>query len=153
MDKKRIRNKSLSDNRSKSQKEAAQKRLQTWKPGQSGNPAGAPKRGESWKEIVAKIGNMTPREAADHCNEIAKQIRKIGDGITLKEAVVLRVYTALLFEPQPGLLNAIMERDEGKVTQPISGPENGPIKFEDVKSSLFGKLVEVSIEDPTNPVP
>lgn len=96
---------------------------------------------------------MTPREAADHCNEIAKQIRKIGDGITLKEAVVLRVYTALLFEPQPGLLNAIMERDEGKVTQPISGPENGPIKFEDVKSSLFGKLVEVSIEDPTNPVP
>ena len=127
--------------------------MQTWKPGQSGNPAGAPKRGESWKEIVAKIGNMTPREAADHCNEIAKQIRKIGDGITLKEAVVLRVYTALLFEPQPGLLNAIMERDEGKVTQPISGPENGPIKFEEVKARLFGKLGEGSIEDPTNPVP
>jgi hypothetical protein len=44
---------------------------------------------------------------------------KIGEGVTLKQAVVLRVYDALLFEPQPGLLNAFMERAEGKMTQPI----------------------------------
>jgi hypothetical protein len=64
---------------------------------------------------------MTPVEAADHANEIAKQLRKIGGGLTLKEAVVVRVYAALLFEPQASLLNSFMERAEGKVAQPIEG--------------------------------
>ena len=85
------------------------------------NLAGAPKRGESWQEIIKRIGDMTPVEAADHANEIAKQLRKIGGGLTLKEAVVVRVYAALLFEPQASLLNSFMERAEGKVAQPIEG--------------------------------
>ena len=97
------------------------KRSTSWKPGQSGNPAGSPKRGESWAEIIKRIGDMTPIEAADHANEIAKQLRKIGGGLTLKEAVVVRVYAALLFEPQASLLNSFMERAEGKVAQPIEG--------------------------------
>ena len=97
------------------------KRSTSWKPGQSGNPAGSPKRGESWAEIIKRIGDMTPVEAADHANEIAKQLRKIGGGLTLKEAVVVRVYAALLFEPQASLLNSFMERAEGKVAQPIEG--------------------------------
>ena len=95
------------------------KRSTSWKPGQSGNPAGSPKRGESWAEIIKRIGDMTPVEAADHANEIAKQLRKIGGGLTLKEAVVVRVYAALLFEPQASLLNSFMERAEGKVSQPL----------------------------------
>lgn len=85
------------------------------------NLVGAPKRGESWAEIIKRIGDMTPIEAADHANEIAKQLRKIGGGLTLKEAVVVRVYAALLFEPQASLLNTFMERAEGKVAQPIEG--------------------------------
>lgn len=44
---------------------------------------------------------------------------QLGNEITLKQAVVLRVYAAMLFEPQPGLLNTFIERAEGKVTQPI----------------------------------
>ena len=120
MDKKRIRNKSLSDNRSKSQKEAAQKRSQTWKPGQSGNPAGAPKRGESWREIYNRLGDMTPKQAAEYCKGIAGQLASLGDGITLKEAVGLRVFAALIFEPSASLLNAVVERVEGRVEQPIS---------------------------------
>ena len=95
------------------------KRSTSWRPGQSGNPAGSPKRGESWAEIIKRIGDMTPVEAADHANEIAKQLRKIGGGLTLKEAVVVRVYAALLFEPQASLLNSFMERAEGKVSQPL----------------------------------
>ena len=90
-----------------------------WKKGQSGNPNGAPKRGESWREIWDKIGNLTPKEAAEHSKVIAAQIASIGDKVTLKEAVALRVYTSLLFEPSSGLLNAVMERTDGKVMQPI----------------------------------
>jgi hypothetical protein len=91
----------------------------SWKPGQSGNVYGRPVRGESWAEIIKRIGDMTPIEAADHANEIAKQLRKIGGALTLKEAVVVRVYAALLFEPQASLLNTFMERAEGKITQPL----------------------------------
>ena len=85
------------------------------------NLAGAPKRGESWAEIIKRIGEMTPVEAADRANEIAKQLRKLGGGLTLKEAVVIRVYAALMFDPNASLLNSFMERAEGKVVQPVSG--------------------------------
>jgi len=108
---------SNSENRKASQKKAAQKRPQTWKKGQSGNPAGGPKRGQSWAEIIKRYGDMTAPEAAEHSLELAKQFLKIGDGLTLKEAVVLRVYGALLFDPDARLLNSFMDRAEGKVTQ------------------------------------
>ena len=85
----------------------------------SPNPHGAPKRGQSLKDIAKTIGDMTPTEAADWCSEIANRIKSIGDGVTLKEAVVLRIYTSLLFEPDARLFDAIMNRDEGKVSQPV----------------------------------
>lgn len=90
-----------------------------WKPGQSGNPKGAPKRGESWQEIIKRYGELTPPEAAELSLELTKKLLSIGDGVTLKQAVVLRVYADLLYEPNPGLLNSFMERAEGKVSQPI----------------------------------
>lgn len=87
--------------------------------GQSGNPKGAPKRGESWAEIIKAFGDMTPVEAAEKAVEIGKQLRKYGSDMTLKQAVVARVYAALLFDPSASLLNAFMERAEGKITQPL----------------------------------
>lgn len=99
---------------------SAKPRGKPWPKGTSGNPKGAPKRGESWAEIIKRVGEMTPAEAAERSLVLAKELIKIGDGITLKEAVVLRVYAALLFEPQPGLFNAFMERTEGKVAQTLN---------------------------------
>lgn len=93
--------------------------LKPWKPGQSGNPKGAPKRGESWAEVFKKIGDMTPAEAVAYCQTVAGQLSKITEPVSLKEAVVLRVYTALLFEPEAKLLNAAMDRAEGKVAQTV----------------------------------
>jgi hypothetical protein len=106
-----------------------------WKKGgKSPNPAGAPKRGESWTEIIARYGEMTPSEAAEQSLELSKKLLSIGDGVTLKQAVVLRVYTSLLFEPQPGLLNAFMERAEGKVKDKVevSGDTENPIAYRQV---------------------
>lgn len=88
-----------------------------WKPGQSGNPAGAPKRGESWAEMIKRVGELTPGEAAERSLELAKRLLDIGDGVTLKEAVVLRVYSAMLFEPDGRLWGQMMDRAEGKVPQ------------------------------------
>lgn len=85
----------------------------------SPNPKGAPKRGQSWKEIIHEIGEMTPDEAREMCRILFAKV-PLHDEVTLKQAVVMRVYAALLFDPQPGLLNAFMERVEGKVAQPIT---------------------------------
>ncbi len=89
------------------------------------NINGAPKRGESWGEIIKRIGEMTPQEAAESARAIAGKLASMGNGITLKEAVVIRVYASLLFEPQPGLLNSFMDRAEGKVTEPIDLTSQG----------------------------
>jgi hypothetical protein len=101
------------------------------------NKAGAPKRGESWKEIISFYGNMTPTEAAERAAKIARELRQFTDAITLKEAVVLRGYLALLNDPQPGLLNAYMDRDEGKVAEhvKVSGDKAEPLTIRIVKAS------------------
>ena len=91
-----------------------------WKPGQSGNPAGRPREGESWASLIKSIGDMTPKAAAAKCKALAGQMDKLGDGVTLKEAVVLAVYASLMMDPNPGLLNAFMDRAEGKVSQPVA---------------------------------
>jgi hypothetical protein len=112
----------------------------SWKPGQSGNPAGAPKRGESWKEIIDRIGEMTPIEAAEHAKAIAAKFKPMGDRITLKEAVVIRVYADLLFQPSPGMLNTFMERTEGKVQDSLQ--VDGVLNVEnliEVLGKVYGK--------------
>ena len=68
---------------------------------------------------------MTAPEAAAVSLELSKQFLKIGSGITLKQAVVLRVYAALLFDPNPGLLNSFMDRVEGKVKDQVDLTSNG----------------------------
>lgn len=84
------------------------------------NKAGAPKRGESWAEIIDRIGNMTPIEAAEHAKAIAGKLKSMGDAITLKEAVVIRGYASLLFEPTSSLMNVYMDRTDGKVTDNLN---------------------------------
>lgn len=90
-----------------------------WKPGQSGNPKGPPKHGESWASVLTWASNLTGEEAAKLVPpEMARFFRPL-KGLELKRAIVLRVFAALLFEPSPSLFNAVMERIEGKVTQNI----------------------------------
>ena len=102
-------------------KKTAKPRGKPFPKGVSGNPKGAPKRGESWGEIIKLFGDMTPQEAADRAVEIGRQLKKYGNKLTLKQSVVLRVYAALLFDPQASLLNSFMDRAEGKVVQPVEG--------------------------------
>lgn len=107
-----------------------------WPKGTSGNPKGAPRKGESWAEIIKRVGDMTPIEAAEHANAIAGKLRQIGGTLTLKEAVIVRVYAALLFEPNASLLNAFMERAEGKVQDKLDVTSGGDkLIIEIVKAS------------------
>ena len=121
-----------------------------WKPGQSGNPKGRPPTGESWGELIKKIGDLTPTEAAKACKAIAGQLAAIGNDVTLKEAVVLRVYASLLFEPQPGLLNIFIDRAEGKVADKLvltdwrKEAQDAGIDPDELTAQLFAKVKQAS---------
>ncbi len=88
----------------------------SWKPGQSGNPKGRPSEGESWAATIKRISNMTGEEASSYVVAVAKQLKPL-KGVTLKEAVVMRCFAALMFEPQAAMFNAIVDRAEGKMPQ------------------------------------
>lgn len=85
-----------------------------WQPGQSGNPAGRPKRikylSEALREQLAD-----PKVADELARELIKRAKK-GD-------------TAL---------NMIWERTEGKVTQPIGGDPNMPIIIDKIVAHITG---------------
>jgi hypothetical protein len=106
-----------------------------WAPGQSGNPAGAPKRGESWAELFNIIGNLTGDEAAERAVKAwTGKLRALPKGVTLKELVVLKAYATLLDEGNARLLKEVMDRAEGKIADKVVGPgEEGEhiIKFVD----------------------
>lgn len=90
-----------------------------WKPGQSGNPRGAPKHGESWASVLTWAANLTGEEAAKIVPpELASAFKNL-KGLKLKEAVALRVMAVLLDNPTGPLFNAVLDRVEGKVNQNI----------------------------------
>lgn len=108
------------------------KRGRPWPKGVSGNPKGAPKRGQSWRELISELGEYDGPGAAQRAGFLAKQFNKLTPGVSLKELVVLRVYAALIDDPQPGLLNSFMERVEGKVADELKmkGDKDAPLIFQ-----------------------
>jgi hypothetical protein len=102
-----------------------------WPKGQSGNPAGRPKDGESWAAIIAAVGNMYPEdilELVGKNNDLGKAIAQLPKGVQMKYLVTARVFAALMFEPSHGLWKELMERAEGKVTEKVDLTENGVMK-------------------------
>lgn len=110
-----------------------------WKPGQSGNPNGRPREGESWAGIIRELSNMTADEMAEMVgprNELGQQLKKLPKNVQMKKLIVARVMTSLMFEPTSSLLNTLMERAEGKVPDVIDATIDGVIGIDLVKRSL-----------------
>ena len=131
----------------------------SWRKGQSGNPKGAPKRGESWAEIWKRIGNMTGPEVAAYGLQLAKQLRELPSNVSLKEIVVTRTFISLINEPTPGLLNAAQDREEGtpRQTMVLEGSDEKPFAFRVVETSAIRTAVGIapaarrSADDPDAP--
>jgi hypothetical protein len=61
--------------------------------------------------------------------------------------VVLRVFSALLFEPSSGLLNAVLDRVEGKVAQPIDVNWREEVRRLGVSpSEIFEEMVQAAMK-------
>jgi ribosomal protein L17 len=98
-----------------------------WKPGQSGNPGGRPRRKPLTEALELLLQETDPR--------------------TKKQNLVL-IIEALVKKAKKGDTTAIREtldRVEGKTVQPISGPEGGaiPVSVEGVDEALAKLLDEL----------
>lgn len=97
-----------------------------WKPGQSGNPTGAPKRGQSWAELWNEIGELDGPQTAKRAIRLwVKQFKQLPEGVTLKELVVIKGYAALLDDMNARLLKEVMDRAEGKVSERVDITSGG----------------------------
>jgi hypothetical protein len=108
-----------------------------FQPGQSGNPAGRPKDGESWAAIVKEIGDMYPEDLLAFIpatNELGQMIRKLPPKVQMKYLVTARVFIALMFEPTSGLWNGLMDRAEGKVPDRVK--LEGDLNVEGIEALL-----------------
>lgn len=110
----------VSAKRKAAQKEAARKRLQTWKPGQSGNPRGRPALGESYREIFSKVGNLTIDEVKEFYPAYGNRFENVPGDVKLKELVSLSVLVALACEPTPGMLATLLDRTDGPLEHTIN---------------------------------
>lgn len=108
-----------------------------WKPGQSGNPAGRPKDGESWSAIIKKVGDMYPDDILlfiGQTGDLANAIKKFPKDVQMKYLVVTRVFAQLMFDPASSLFKELMDRSEGKV--PDKMVHEGTLNVENLEAVL-----------------
>jgi hypothetical protein len=92
-----------------------------WLPGQSANPAGRPPSESSWAGLIRSMMNSTPEQLADEFgdSELGKSFRKLPKSIPMRRQLLARVMAGLMFDPTPGLLSILLEREEGKVADKL----------------------------------
>ena len=89
-----------------------------WKPGESGNMSGRPKRKPLTDAYAALLDKPIP-------SDMARQL-KLDESTTYAQVIAM----SLVREAVKGKVQAaaeVADRVEGKITQPISGPEGGAI--------------------------
>jgi hypothetical protein len=86
------------------------------------NRAGAPKRGQTWQETVKRITDMTREEAIEYLGantKLGKQLKELSPEVPIKDALVFISLIAYGRDPNPRMLATLMDREEGKPSQPI----------------------------------
>ena len=94
------------------------------------NKEGAPKRGQSWQETVKRLTDMTRDELIAYIGaktKLGKLLKELPPDVPVKDALILISIIQYGRDPNPRLLAALMDREEGKPNQPIGGGDT-PLK-------------------------
>lgn len=118
-----------------------------------------PRRGkQSWGQIAQDMSKMTLNEVKEQFPGLMDRINANGN-MTLRQIVIARVLQQLILDPNPAMLNLIMERGEGKVPQMVMSATGGigdwmeaakkeGISIDEVKREAQ-KILEEHEADPT----
>ena len=85
---------------------------------------GAPRRGQSWQETVKRLTDMTRDELIAYIGaktKLGKLLKELPPDVPVKDALILISIIQYGRDPNPRLLAALMDREEGKPNQPIGG--------------------------------
>lgn len=111
-----------SANRQESGKHPGKKTKTSWKPGQSGNPKGRPAEGQSWSGIFREVTDLTPAEILTlikPSTPFGQKFKELPSGVQIKYLAALSAVATLIEDPQASLLNAVMDRSDGKVVDKV----------------------------------
>ena len=88
----------------------------SWKPGQSGNPAGRKPEGQSWAGVIRAVTDQNPEDLAAKVGgattELGRALLLLPKGVPLKTLLAVRAVVALMSLPSAGLLSAVMETEQ-----------------------------------------
>jgi hypothetical protein len=105
-------------------------------PGQSGNPSGRPKK----KPLTDAYRKALSEPVAE---EIRRKLN-LEEGATYAEVIARAlIQEAVTGKSKVSAASELADRTEGRVTQPISGPDEGPIQHEirgmkEIRAALYG---------------
>ena len=88
------------------------------------NKEGAPKRGQTWQEAVKRLTDMTRDELIAYVgpkSTLGRQLKELPPNVPVKDALILIAFIQFGRDPNPRLLATLMDREDGKPNQPISG--------------------------------
>ena len=98
----------------------------SWRPGQSGNPAGRRPSGQSWKEIFKVQTEKTRDELLAEMGGsplwLTNYLKKLPAGIPMKQLIALYILVELMQKPTAGLLNAVLNSELPAAPDEGSGP-------------------------------
>lgn len=87
------------------------------------NLAGAPKRGQSWQESVKRLTDMTRDEIVEYVGaktKLGKMLKELPPNVPIKDALILIAFIQFGRDPNPRMLSALMDREDGKPNQPLN---------------------------------
>jgi hypothetical protein len=124
-----------------SKEETREKRIKNLRPFVKGDPRINRKgrtKGPSWGEVVKRITDMTREEAIAYvgpASKLGRQLKELPDNMPLKDAVIFATIIAYGREPNARMLSTLMDREDGKPVQPISGDTDKPLVIKIIKAS------------------
>jgi hypothetical protein len=119
-----------------------------WPPGQSGNPAGRPRKGNAWADIrnellaASKITlTLTIPDKDGNFKPVTFELG-VNDEKSFRHAILIREISKALGGDIDAMKD-LMDREEGKPSQSINlgGQEDNPLVYEEKKKAVVDRLL------------
>jgi phage terminase large subunit len=105
------------------------------------NVGGAPRKGQSWAEVVKRITDMTRDEAMEYVGKntrLGKLLKELPPKLPLKDAMVFASIVHYGREPNARMFQALTDREEGKPKEPTVGGDSEKNKI-DIPAHMIAK--------------